>query len=86
MAEFVELQKLKLAELKQECVARGLDAKGNKGDLIARLQAYLDEQDGCYDTLLYEKSDVKLRIVKRAYFKNAMNGLVLRVLEATLKL
>ncbi|XP_057182763.1 SAP domain-containing ribonucleoprotein [Triplophysa rosa] len=45
MAEFVELQKLKLAELKQECVARGLDAKGNKGDLIARLQAYLDEQE-----------------------------------------
>lgn len=34
---------LQLAELKQECVARGLDAKGNKGDLIARLQAYLEE-------------------------------------------
>nr|XP_055039986.1 SAP domain-containing ribonucleoprotein isoform X5 [Misgurnus anguillicaudatus] len=45
MAEFVELQKLKLAELKQECVARGLDAKGNKADLIARLQAYLDEHE-----------------------------------------
>ncbi|XP_041945196.1 SAP domain-containing ribonucleoprotein isoform X2 [Alosa pseudoharengus] len=45
MAEVVELQKLKLAELKQECTARGLDAKGNKGDLIARLQAYLEEHD-----------------------------------------
>ncbi|XP_063071664.1 SAP domain-containing ribonucleoprotein isoform X2 [Engraulis encrasicolus] len=45
MAEVVELQKLKLAELKQECAARGLEAKGNKADLIARLQAYLEEHD-----------------------------------------
>ncbi|XP_051528333.1 SAP domain-containing ribonucleoprotein-like isoform X1 [Myxocyprinus asiaticus] len=45
MAEVVELQKLKLAELKQECAARGLDAKGNKADLIARLQAYLEEHE-----------------------------------------
>ncbi|PKK17511.1 putative LOC102089028 [Columba livia] len=32
-----------LAELKQECLARGLEAKGNKQDLIQRLQAYLEE-------------------------------------------
>ncbi|NXA18420.1 SARNP protein, partial [Ibidorhyncha struthersii] len=32
-----------LAELKQECLARGLEAKGNKQDLINRLQAYLEE-------------------------------------------
>ncbi|KAK7909608.1 hypothetical protein WMY93_014292 [Mugilogobius chulae] len=43
MAEVIELQKLKLAELRQECEARGLETKGNKGELIARLQAYLDE-------------------------------------------
>ncbi|KAM9830854.1 SAP domain-containing ribonucleoprotein [Syngnathus acus] len=43
MAEVIELQKLKLAELRQECEARGLETKGNKGDLIARLQAFLDE-------------------------------------------
>uniref|UniRef100_A0A1A8NFB9 SAP domain-containing ribonucleoprotein n=2 Tax=Nothobranchius TaxID=28779 RepID=A0A1A8NFB9_9TELE len=43
MAEVVELHKLKLAELRQECDARGLETKGNKGELIARLQAYLDE-------------------------------------------
>ncbi|XP_077427926.1 SAP domain-containing ribonucleoprotein isoform X2 [Vanacampus margaritifer] len=43
MAEVIELQKLKLAELRQECDARGLETKGNKGELIARLQAYLDE-------------------------------------------
>uniref|UniRef100_A0A3B5AV25 SAP domain-containing ribonucleoprotein n=1 Tax=Stegastes partitus TaxID=144197 RepID=A0A3B5AV25_9TELE len=43
MAEVIELQKLKLAELRQECEARGLDTKGNKGELIARLQAYLEE-------------------------------------------
>ncbi|KAM9444099.1 SAP domain-containing ribonucleoprotein isoform 1-T1 [Clarias gariepinus] len=45
MAEVIELQKLKLAELKQECVLRGLEVKGNKGDLIARLQAYIDEHE-----------------------------------------
>ncbi|KAI5093472.1 SAP domain-containing ribonucleoprotein [Silurus meridionalis] len=45
MAELVELHKLKLAELKQECAIRGLEVKGNKGDLIARLQAYIDEHD-----------------------------------------
>ncbi|XP_077369346.1 SAP domain-containing ribonucleoprotein isoform X2 [Festucalex cinctus] len=43
MAEVIELHKLKLAELRQECDARGLETKGNKGELIARLQAYLDE-------------------------------------------
>lgn len=32
-----------MAELKQECAARGLDIKGNKGELITRLQAYLEE-------------------------------------------
>uniref|UniRef100_A0A8C0BCC8 SAP domain-containing ribonucleoprotein n=1 Tax=Buteo japonicus TaxID=224669 RepID=A0A8C0BCC8_9AVES len=46
-AETVELHKLKLAELKQECLARGLEAKGNKQDLINRLQAYLEEHGGC---------------------------------------
>ncbi|TKS69141.1 SAP domain-containing ribonucleoprotein [Collichthys lucidus] len=36
---------VKLAELRQECEARGLDTKGNKGELIARLQAYLEEHE-----------------------------------------
>ncbi|XP_022058538.1 SAP domain-containing ribonucleoprotein [Acanthochromis polyacanthus] len=45
MAEVIELQKLKLAELRQECEARGLETKGNKGELIARLQAYLEEHE-----------------------------------------
>lgn len=35
-----------LAELKQECLAHGLEAKGNKQDLIHRLQAYLEEHGG----------------------------------------
>ncbi|XP_063808653.1 SAP domain-containing ribonucleoprotein isoform X2 [Pseudophryne corroboree] len=43
MADTVEIHKLKLAELKQECLARGLEVKGNKSDLINRLQAYLEE-------------------------------------------
>nr|XP_056713969.1 SAP domain-containing ribonucleoprotein isoform X1 [Euleptes europaea] len=42
-AEIVELHKLKLAELKQECLARGLETKGNKQDLINRLQTYLEQ-------------------------------------------
>ncbi|KAM9343662.1 SAP domain-containing ribonucleoprotein [Pholidichthys leucotaenia] len=45
MAEVIELQKLKLAELRHECEARSLETKGNKGELIARLQAYLEEQE-----------------------------------------
>ncbi|KAF7693227.1 hypothetical protein HF521_008543 [Silurus meridionalis] len=40
-----QLKDYKLAELKQECAIRGLEVKGNKGDLIARLQAYIDEHD-----------------------------------------
>lgn len=39
----MELPPSQLAELKQECLARGLEAKGNKQDLINRLQAYLEE-------------------------------------------
>ncbi|XP_062314764.1 SAP domain-containing ribonucleoprotein-like isoform X1 [Osmerus eperlanus] len=50
MADVEDLQKLKLAELKAECEARDLDIKGNKADLIARLQAYLEEHgDDCGD-------------------------------------
>lgn len=45
----MELHKLKLAELRQECEARGLDVKGNKGELIARLQVYLEEQEDDVD-------------------------------------
>uniref|UniRef100_A0A803SMD3 SAP domain-containing protein n=1 Tax=Anolis carolinensis TaxID=28377 RepID=A0A803SMD3_ANOCA len=40
-----------LAELKQECLARGLEAKGNKQDLINRLQAYF-EQHGMFLSIL----------------------------------
>ncbi|TNM86634.1 hypothetical protein fugu_006864 [Takifugu bimaculatus] len=59
MAEVVELQKLKLAELRQECDARGLATKGNKGELIARLQAYLDEheEDVDVDDVLVEDAE-----------------------------
>lgn len=32
-----------LAELKHECETRGLDVKGNKVELITRLQAHLEE-------------------------------------------
>ncbi|KAM7411222.1 hypothetical protein PAMA_021283 [Pampus argenteus] len=59
MAEVIELQKLKLAELRQECEARGLDTKGNKGELIARLQAYLEEheEDVDVDDVLAEDAE-----------------------------
>uniref|UniRef100_G3PCN8 SAP domain-containing ribonucleoprotein n=1 Tax=Gasterosteus aculeatus TaxID=69293 RepID=G3PCN8_GASAC len=62
MAEVIELQKLKLAELRQECEARGLETKGNKGELIARLQTYLDEHgedDVDVDDVLAEDAEVK---------------------------
>uniref|UniRef100_A0A673WMK4 SAP domain-containing ribonucleoprotein-like n=1 Tax=Salmo trutta TaxID=8032 RepID=A0A673WMK4_SALTR len=36
---------LQLAELKHECEARGLDVKGNKVELITRLQAHLEEHE-----------------------------------------
>ncbi|GLD50517.1 SAP domain-containing ribonucleoprotein isoform X2 [Lates japonicus] len=61
MAEVIELQKLKLAELRQECEARGLDTKGNKGELIARLQTYLEEhgeeEDVDVDDVLAEDTE-----------------------------
>ncbi|KAM9523368.1 SAP domain-containing ribonucleoprotein-like isoform 3-T3 [Salvelinus alpinus] len=34
MADVVEIHKLKLAELKQECAVRGLEVKGNKEDEV----------------------------------------------------
>lgn len=40
---YLFLSMFQLAELRQECEARGLDTKGNKGELISRLQAYLEE-------------------------------------------
>ncbi|KAI3357805.1 hypothetical protein L3Q82_016198, partial [Scortum barcoo] len=48
-----------LAELRQECEARGLDTKGNKGELIARLQAYLEEheEDVDVDDVLAEDTE-----------------------------
>ncbi|XP_034058513.1 SAP domain-containing ribonucleoprotein isoform X2 [Gymnodraco acuticeps] len=50
--------KIKLAELRQECEARGLDTKGNKGELIARLQAYLEEHGETTDFTLRHEEDV----------------------------
>lgn len=41
--KFLLVLLFQLAELRQECEARGLETKGNKGELIARLQAYLEE-------------------------------------------
>ncbi|KAJ8412117.1 hypothetical protein AAFF_G00143840 [Aldrovandia affinis] len=68
MAEVFELQKLKLAELKQECAVRDLDVKGNKGELIARLQAYLDEhveEDMNEEEVLGEDTELARREQKK---------------------
>ncbi|XP_037627965.1 SAP domain-containing ribonucleoprotein isoform X2 [Sebastes umbrosus] len=53
------IHNVKLAELRQECEARGLDTKGNKGELIARLQAYLEEheEDVDVDDVLAEDTE-----------------------------
>ncbi|KAG7278488.1 hypothetical protein CRUP_038783 [Coryphaenoides rupestris] len=67
MAEVIELQKLKLAELRQECEARGLETKGNKGDLIARLQTYLEEHEEDSDVNVDDVlSEDTARLQKRA--------------------
>jgi hypothetical protein len=42
MSTVADLNKLKVADLKQELTARGLDIKGNKPDLVARLAAALN--------------------------------------------
>jgi hypothetical protein len=42
MASKVDPNKLKVAELKQELTSRGLDTKGNKPELVARLTAALN--------------------------------------------
>ncbi|NXL68004.1 SARNP protein, partial [Chordeiles acutipennis] len=55
---------LQLAELKQECLARGLEAKGNKQDLINRLQAYLEEhaeEEANEEDVLGEEIEVRNR-------------------------
>uniref|UniRef100_A0A3Q3J3J3 SAP domain-containing protein n=1 Tax=Monopterus albus TaxID=43700 RepID=A0A3Q3J3J3_MONAL len=48
-----------LAELRQECEARGLETKGNKAELVARLHAYLEEpeEDVDVDDVLAEDTE-----------------------------
>ena len=43
VASVVDINSLKVAELKQELIARGLPKSGNKSVLVSRLQAYLAE-------------------------------------------
>uniref|UniRef100_A0A2K5ZSE4 SAP domain-containing protein n=1 Tax=Mandrillus leucophaeus TaxID=9568 RepID=A0A2K5ZSE4_MANLE len=66
--QMVELHKLKLVGLKQECLARGLETKGIKQDFINRLQAYLEanEKEGLGDETEEEetKSIDRERVVK----------------------
>ncbi|XP_028309596.1 SAP domain-containing ribonucleoprotein [Gouania willdenowi] len=76
MAEVIELQKLKLAELRQECEARGLETKGNKGELIARLQAYLEEHedDVDVDDVLAEDSVEYTKVESSNNIKNSKDS------------
>uniref|UniRef100_A0A3B3RD50 SAP domain-containing ribonucleoprotein n=1 Tax=Paramormyrops kingsleyae TaxID=1676925 RepID=A0A3B3RD50_9TELE len=87
MAEVVELHKLKLAELKQECAARGLEMKGNKGDLIARLQAYLEEhgdEEVNEEEVLAEEPEVIILFIWDGFYANNFYGFCVRVPEKKL--
>jgi hypothetical protein len=42
----VEPKKLKVAELREELKTRGLDAKGNKAQLVKRLEKAIAREDG----------------------------------------
>ena len=42
----IDPDKLKVAELRDELKARGLDTKGNKAALVARLKESLSESEG----------------------------------------
>lgn len=53
LSPFLVVSVEQLAELRQECEARGLETKGNKGELILRLQAYLDEHGKMESNFLY---------------------------------
>uniref|UniRef100_UPI00358E5FBC SAP domain-containing ribonucleoprotein isoform X1 n=1 Tax=Myxine glutinosa TaxID=7769 RepID=UPI00358E5FBC len=59
--EVVDVHKLKIAELKQELVARGLETKGNKAELVRRLQTYIEEHDNEVneEDALAEEPDVR---------------------------
>ncbi|EQB77794.1 SAP domain-containing ribonucleoprotein-like isoform 2 [Camelus ferus] len=75
-AETVELHKLKLAELKQECLARGLETKGIKQDLINRLQAYLEEhaeEEANEEDVLGDETEVNLDKLKERAQRFGLN-------------
>jgi len=42
----LDLKKLKVAELREELKQRGLDTKGNKNQLVKRLQKYIKQEAG----------------------------------------
>lgn len=44
MSDIMDPSKLKVAELRAELQARGLDSKGNKPVLVERLRAALEEE------------------------------------------
>lgn len=46
MKEEIDPAKLKVVELRQELSARGLDTKGVKAVLVARLQEALENESG----------------------------------------
>lgn len=46
MSDVVDPSKLKVAELRAELQARGLDTKGNKPVLVERLRVALEEEAG----------------------------------------
>lgn len=58
---YIDLRKLKMAELRKELQDRGLKTSGNKQELVDRLQQYMEEHEGAEvadDDILKEVGEV----------------------------
>ena len=70
----VEFSKLKVAELKNECMQRGLDTTGKKFDLVQRLNEY-EKASGSKCTKIIKKEDDEDEDIESLSMKDKLNKL-----------